>query len=72
MKDVTPIIDAMKTVILFREMYDICMNRIKDKQESACIGCPYYAKGTCNKISTIDLIYNVADIFQEFLDEEEE
>ena len=69
MKDTNPVIDAMRTTILFREMYDFCMERINDNGKSACVGCPYQEDGVCGKISTINMIRNVADIFQEYLDD---
>lgn len=69
MKDVTPVIDTMRMIIRFREMYDMCMGRIVGYGKSACGGCPYMESGTCGKISTADALNNAADIFQEFLEE---
>ncbi len=71
MQDVKPVIDAMRTVVLFREMYELCMGRIPMLGKNACDGCPYMHNGVCGKISTADLIANVANVFQEFLEEQE-
>ena len=58
------VISAMRKIILWREMYDMCMTRER------CTGCPYKNNGTCDKESTQSVLRTSADIFQEFLDEE--
>ena len=63
------LIRAMKTLILFVEMYDFCMNRVSQNGKSACTGCPYKKKDVCGKRSTIEVMRSISEVFQEYLEQ---
>jgi len=64
-----PIIDEMRTIILWRDMEDFCMSRGKSVDGEKCISCPYYKNLVCNKASTKEILRHAADIFDKFLEE---
>ena len=57
--------EYMRKIVLWREMYETCINRPR------CKGCPYEKNQTCDKETTSNVLRSAADIFQEFLEDEE-
>lgn len=57
------VVEYMKKIVRWREMYEICINRPN------CTGCPYKKSELCDKESTANVLRSSADIFQEFLED---
>jgi len=66
MKDMKHIIDAMKLLIEWKRLSDLCLTR------DSCKDCPYHLNFTCSKQSTTDIMNTVANTFEDFLQEREE
>lgn len=52
---------AMKLIVEFRKMKDLCRARSK------CIGCPYLQGKLCDILSTDQMIETVSDVFEVYL-----
>lgn len=52
---------GMLLVIGWRKMYSMCMQR------STCIGCPYFEKKACDRVTTETILEKAADAFEEHL-----
>ncbi len=64
-KDITYVIDAMKLLIEWKRLSDQCLTR------DTCKECPYHINFTCSKQSTIDILTTAANVFDDFLQEQE-
>lgn len=60
------IIDCMKLVVKWRDMYEFCISR------SNCIDCPQNEKGICRKETTANVMSHCANTFKEYIKELEE
>jgi hypothetical protein len=49
-------------VVRYADMHRFCMNR------SDCLGCPYFKRKVCDKMSFEEAIYMAADYLRRFVD----
>ena len=61
--DKSKVIDAMKMVIGWRSLYDLCMGR------TSCQGCPANKGKICTKKDTKQVMDEASEVFKEFLEE---
>jgi hypothetical protein len=64
-RNISHVIDAMRLVIEWKKLSDQCLTR------DSCKGCPYHINFTCSKQSTIDVLTTAANVFDDFLQEQE-
>lgn len=57
------VIDAMRLIVGWRTMTDMCYNR------STCKNCEYNKNKSCDMISTEEVMMRASDIFYEYLAE---
>lgn len=62
MKQNEIVIEKMKEIIKYREMYELCLSK-----RGSCDGCPFWKERICTKKSTKDVLFQAADVFEEFL-----
>ena len=56
------VIEKMKEIVDYRNMYEHCF-----AQTGSCSGCPYWKEQLCTNKSTKDVLFQAADVFEEFL-----
>lgn len=56
------VIDAMRLVVDWQEMYDQC------KEREHCLGCGYLESRSCDLISTEAMIKTVSGIFKKHIE----
>jgi hypothetical protein len=56
------VVEKMKEIIEYRTMYEHCLAK-----RGSCSGCPYWKEQMCTKKSTLDVLSQAADVFEEFL-----
>lgn len=57
------VIDAMRMIVGWRSLYDLCMGR------TDCKGCPASKGKVCTKKDTKTIMNEAADTFKEFLED---
>lgn len=61
MKQNEIVLEKLKEIVEYRNMYELCRHR------TSCSGCPYWKEQLCTKKSTLDVLFQAADVFEEFL-----
>ena len=56
------VIAKMKEIMEHRKMYEHCLS-----YSGSCSKCPYWKEQLCTKKSTLDVLSQAADVFEEFL-----
>lgn len=58
------VIEKMKEIVAYRQMYELCLSK-----RGTCDGCPYWKERQCTRKSTKDVLFQAADVFEEFLED---
>ena len=61
MKQNEIVLEKMKEIVEYRKMYELCLSK------TSCNGCPYWKMQMCTKKSTLEVLSQAADVFEEFL-----